>query len=1043
MRFSLFLELPFELNKGMKWTFFFSIFLLIFFMGQLSAQTNGCPWAGEDKTICFGECVIIGCEFNESNSDVCPTWEPTTFISEGYPPHSAVIEVCPTETTTYTIYITNAEGDLVDTDEVTVFVEPSRLEMSSDPYTICPGEVMTLTATLENGNPASYLWSTGETSPSIDVSPEFGANYKVTVTDASTGCVLENNIWARVYLMDDIEIYAVFSSICEQQDIGFTNPNDGSRFAPPADCNHSSTMLFTDSNPNNTYLWNTGETTFFKYAHTVGNHSVTVTNPDGCERTASYEVTSCDAVDINPDIMVNTNGENVTILNAGEGYVSYEWSDGSTGQTLEIDSPGDYSVTVVNEEGCVSRADESVQSCDDFAALLILYILEQENGSFIRHIYISNSNQFEQEMMTYGDRNQIENFIQENGRLLGEIGVVGYNNIPNVFHWVCDESAGNCIVESNEDHRIVLNSELDLRFSALILGKDGDGINVIKYYCLSTSNMNEIYSSKLDINKPGFSEPIASQQITAQNNQRSFNEINSNNLASIINARLSIFLKNMNTGTLEMLDYSVDMTVKFILPEDPIEYIITHNGEAVTEPIAANEGTQLVFGVARVDEETGDLIAVNNIGEEGVTTLKWNQFRSNSMEGVTTYIYTVPQFEEEGGTDILTLGVNFNANLEATIIPINVPAVPGFHHDDTPNASMTAPKSMMTLMDYVECARMTIETYDNENSDYDLYSTIFGEDSDLSVNIHLYSSNTDPRSGSSSIILRDATKGLLVLNESSINAPPFRDCPTITDPNNLLLKKISSEEVDLIREAIEDMTGEIETPQVVYRINEYNSTVGVLLLEWCDYGSDQAGQVSGSVSALLSLREELLYIPTESELDEWIQIPESADVYLNYEKLNFVPDYGKLVINVPNILRPQEYIDMDVWYNDNGQNVNQYISNYAHSNNENTTCQFEKDLDKFRCLEYTNVLAHELGHIKHGLVDKKNKYIWKLILNKYGSSHYRKDIDDNPCLPARVGNSDYCSRGRGHELGNPDNFTSCESVIGAWKRAMNVITHFQ
>ena len=39
-------------------------------------------------------------------------------------------------------------------------------------------------------------------------------------------------------------------------------------------------------------------------------------------------------------------------LNAGAGYVSYLWHDGSTGQTFNVTEPGTYYVTVVDDNGC-------------------------------------------------------------------------------------------------------------------------------------------------------------------------------------------------------------------------------------------------------------------------------------------------------------------------------------------------------------------------------------------------------------------------------------------------------------------------------------------------------------------------------------------------------------------------------------------------------------------------------------------------------------------------------------------------------------------
>jgi gliding motility-associated-like protein len=48
-------------------------------------------------------------------------------------------------------------------------------------------------------------------------------------------------------------------------------------------------------------------------------------------------------------------------LEAGSGYSSYYWNTGSDWRTIEVEDPGDYSVKVENEHGCVANATISVK----------------------------------------------------------------------------------------------------------------------------------------------------------------------------------------------------------------------------------------------------------------------------------------------------------------------------------------------------------------------------------------------------------------------------------------------------------------------------------------------------------------------------------------------------------------------------------------------------------------------------------------------------------------------------------------------------------
>ena len=57
--------------------------------------------------------------------------------------------------------------------------------------TVCPGQVSTLTADVDP-SADSYAWSTGESTPSINVSPSVSTTYSVTVTN--DGCIGRDTI---------------------------------------------------------------------------------------------------------------------------------------------------------------------------------------------------------------------------------------------------------------------------------------------------------------------------------------------------------------------------------------------------------------------------------------------------------------------------------------------------------------------------------------------------------------------------------------------------------------------------------------------------------------------------------------------------------------------------------------------------------------------------------------------------------------------------------------------------------------------------------
>ena len=56
-------------------------------------------------------------------------------------------------------------------------------------------------------------------------------------------------------------------------------------------------------------------------------------------------------LDLGPDVVAC----NEALLDAGAGFVTYDWNTGGTGQTELVDVTGTYSVTVTNEIGCIQK----------------------------------------------------------------------------------------------------------------------------------------------------------------------------------------------------------------------------------------------------------------------------------------------------------------------------------------------------------------------------------------------------------------------------------------------------------------------------------------------------------------------------------------------------------------------------------------------------------------------------------------------------------------------------------------------------------------
>lgn len=241
---------------------------------------------------------------------------------------------------------------------------PSPLEATgSDIDAVC-GDVNELAPVITGGvGQYEFLWSTGETTPTITVSPEVTTSYDFTVTDA---CGVEPfygtlTVTLPVYLPLEIEVSPDVAIPCLDSDVisvvdvsggngvyGYTWTQAGTVVGSNAD-------LTVDAGPPLWYL-------------------VTVSEGCGSSVQDSVQVTT---VPLDPIVVTTT--ENVTVIcpgdstvlevlgvEGGNGVYTYAWSNGqgpllSTATSLEVGVPVDatYTVTVEDQCGTVGSAQVS------------------------------------------------------------------------------------------------------------------------------------------------------------------------------------------------------------------------------------------------------------------------------------------------------------------------------------------------------------------------------------------------------------------------------------------------------------------------------------------------------------------------------------------------------------------------------------------------------------------------------------------------------------------------------------------------------------
>ncbi len=101
------------------------------------------------------------------------------------------------------------------------------------------------------------------------------------------------------------------------------------------------------------YLWTDGSTvnTVTLDTSVVGDFGVTVTDANGCTASGSFQITTnpCDLFNVS---ISGVNGALTAAAVEGTAPYAYAWSNGATTASIEASTPGTYSVTATDANGC-------------------------------------------------------------------------------------------------------------------------------------------------------------------------------------------------------------------------------------------------------------------------------------------------------------------------------------------------------------------------------------------------------------------------------------------------------------------------------------------------------------------------------------------------------------------------------------------------------------------------------------------------------------------------------------------------------------------
>lgn len=238
--------------------------------------------------------------------------------------------------------------------------EALRLEgtMSADRDPICAGEPVTLTAAAQFGVPPySYDWSDAngpipDTGAVIVVRPELTTFYAVRIWDVCDSVFVDRDVIINVLPAPDVSVPDTLY-LCEGgiQDLGGspTSSTPGVSYQWTAVNPQPGVTLTQVNSPNAVATVPLGQTGVNRFAIRV-----TENGANNCFRDDTVTLISLpDPIpQIVPDSTVSIcSGDPVTISVQGS-YASYQWSTGGAGSSITVTTPGSYSVTVTDANGC-------------------------------------------------------------------------------------------------------------------------------------------------------------------------------------------------------------------------------------------------------------------------------------------------------------------------------------------------------------------------------------------------------------------------------------------------------------------------------------------------------------------------------------------------------------------------------------------------------------------------------------------------------------------------------------------------------------------
>jgi gliding motility-associated-like protein len=254
---------------------------------------------------------------------------------------------------TVTLQVTDANNCIASTSSPVTIVGNLGANLSANDAN-CPalndGNVTVLNVT-DGVAPYTYSWSNGQSGQTIQgLIPN---SYSVTITDA-LGCTGTHSTQVAISNATQLSYSFTFSDY-NSYHISCNGFNDGT----------AAIQMNNGTAPYN-YIWSNSQTGPAAQNLSAGSYTVSVTDDNSCSATATVTLNQPTAVTPQVNITSNYTGQHISCFGASDGAVAvttgggtspytYLWSTGDNTSVIGSLGPGNYSVTVTDNNGCTAE----------------------------------------------------------------------------------------------------------------------------------------------------------------------------------------------------------------------------------------------------------------------------------------------------------------------------------------------------------------------------------------------------------------------------------------------------------------------------------------------------------------------------------------------------------------------------------------------------------------------------------------------------------------------------------------------------------------